>query len=198
MLAVHMEAGSHLKRAWEDDNHYHNPEARYGGPPMSELEQHRQHSLSRQQPPPNHILPPIITSETSRLAIERFPSSGTPSSLHDLHGSARESPSKRPRLYHSASFQTESTHSPSPAPGGILTHGPGPYEMRDASPWQKRGSYESISSSREGCHACGGSKEVIDKVVSGLERLEAELRQLLASSPQRLKEVSWSSFVLEC
>ena len=193
MLAVHMETGSHLKRAWEDDTHYQNTEPRYGymGQLVTEAGPHRQNPHHRHPAPAsNHTLPPIVTVPeiSSRPSIERFASGPGLSSAghHDVHGqSAQGRPSKRPRVYHSISYQAESVHSQSPAHGTTPPAQNNHYENRESHQWPPRGSqsHESNHVSPDGCHACAGSKEVVDKVVLGLERLEAELRQVLASSP---------------
>jgi hypothetical protein len=207
MLAVVMEGASHLKRPWDNENGHRSPDARSvmhrmtdsGGPRSNPYQLHK-------MPSPSHMLPPIVTAaeQPSRHAqSDRLPSaSALPGSHHrGANGhSSQDASSKRPRLSYDESYRPDSGRGPPSAHGIHAKTPPITHDPRDQQRWSMRESQDSPScnSLRDSCHICADSKYLVEKVVSGLQTLEAELRQVLASTPlsRTPKEVNPSTWVL--
>ena len=203
-----MDGGSYLKRPWDNENGHRSPEGRSviqrmadsGGPRSSP---HQLHKISS----PSHMLPPIITAAeqpSRQIQADRLPSaSALPGALHrGSNGhSSQDASSKRPRLYYDTPYQSDSGRVQPPSQGSPAGMPHASHDLREQQHWSVRDSRESPSSHtpRDTCQTCGDSKGLVEKVVSGLQRLEAELRQLLASTPlnRTSKEVNSSPICMK-
>jgi hypothetical protein len=200
MLAVVMDGGSHIKRPWDNEQTYRSADNRHGMQPATDpagarSNPHQLHGM----PSPSHMLPPIVTAAEQPLRplqIERM-SAAPPLAAAPQHHSHSESPqdmaSKRPRLYYDTPHQPDLGRNPPPGHGPPANMPLTGHDRHDQqwSGWEPRFP-EGIYPPRDTCQNCVDSKGLVEKVVSGLERLEAELRQVLACSPlgRTLKEVS--------
>lgn len=202
MLAVVMEGGSHNKRPWDNEQTYRSPDNRHvvqavTDPGGARSNVHPLHKM----PSPSHMLPPIVTAPEQPLRpmqADRLPAASALSGAPQRH-SHSESPqdisSKRPRLYYNVSHQPDSGRHQPPSHGTSANMPSTGHDRHDQQwpMWESR-LPEGIYTPRDTCQTCVDSKGLVEKVVSGLERLEAELRQILACSPlsRTLKEVSHS------
>jgi hypothetical protein len=190
MLAAVMDTGSHLKRPWDDQQRHRSPDNRPvahsmtdSGGMISNIPQ------LHKMPSPSHMLPPIVTAteqplrqmQTDRLAgTSSLP--GAPPHTAYTHPS-QDASSKRPRIYYDAPYQPESGRGQPSAhatPPNIQSAG---HERHDQHQWSVRDPMdpEGMRRPRGTCPTCLDSRGLVEKVVSGLERLEAELRQVLAA-----------------
>jgi hypothetical protein len=181
-----------MKRPWEDENRRPSPESRLGVQIMSDGAGSRSHPPQLHKvPSPSNMLPPIVAApeQSTRLfSSDRLPSGST----RPLHvQQPPDGASKRPRLHYDMSFPSESMRAPALAQGPPAKM---PLDARDQPQWTARESRtaDCTQVTRDQCHTCNESRGLVEKVVSGLERLEAELRQVLASTPlgRNRKEVS--------
>jgi hypothetical protein len=200
MLAVVMDGGSHIKRPWDNEQTYRSADNRHGMQPATDPAGARAnpHQLQGMHSP-SHMLPPIVTAPEQPLRplqMDRLPVAPPLVAAPQRH-SHSESPqdmsSKRPRLYYDTPNHPDSGRNPPPShasPANMPLTG---HERHDQQwpGWDSRFP-EGIYPSRDICQNCVDSRGLVEKVVSGLERLEAELRQVLACSPlgRTLKEVS--------
>lgn len=192
MLAVLMDGGSHMKRPWDDQNR--SPDGRPMMQMMSDpLDTRLNAAQLPNMPSPGHMLPPIITATeqpSRQMPPDRLPATsilpGGPQ--RPPHAQLPQAPSsKRPRLYYDASYSSDfgrgqpSAHG---SPGEIPPTGHERHEQHQQwSKWESPKPDGNNHTPRDLCQICADSKGLVEKVVSGLERLEAELRSALASSP---------------
>jgi hypothetical protein len=195
-----MDGGSHIKRPWDNEQAYRNPDNRHGMQPAADpagarSNPHQLHGM----PSPSHMLPPIVTAPEQPLRplqIDRLPAAPALSAAPQRHPhseSPQDMSSKRPRLYYDISHPPDSGRNQPPSHGTSANMPSTGHDRHDQqwSTWESR-IPEGMYPPRDTCQNCVDSKGLVEKVVSGLERLEAELRQILACSPlgRTLKEVS--------
>lgn len=208
MLAVVMDGASHMKRSWEEQQARRSPDERPimqsiadSGGMMSNVPQlHMMHS-------PSHMLPPIVTAPEQparQMQTERLmgASSLPGAPQHPSHAqSPHDGSSKRPRLYYNVSYQSDSGRGQPSAHGTPTRTQPTGHERHDQQQWSmgEPQDPEALRRPRDNCPNCTESRGLVEKVVLGLERLEAELRQVLASSPfgRTPKQVSHSTPLLK-
>lgn len=205
MLAVVMDGGSHTKRPWDDEHRHSSQGSRSVMHRMTESAGARSNTAElRNAPSSNPMLPPMVTAAeqpSRQMQAER----GSVSSI--LPGApqrplqtqySQDVSSKRQRQYYDTPYQSDpgrgqpSAHA---APGRMPSTN---YDTRDQYQWPVLDSQNlgGTYAARDSCHNCIDSKGLVEKVVSGLERLEAELRQILASSPlsRTAKQVNHSTY----
>lgn len=155
-----------------------------GGGVISNIPQLRQMPLS------SHMLPPIVTAPeqpsrhvySDRLAgPPSMPGAPQHPSLPPHPHPLQDEPSKRPRLYYDGPYQSEPGRVQQPAHGTPPSMQPTGHERYDQPQWPK--DQEAMRRPQDACQTCADSRGLVEKVVSGLARLELELRQVLAGSP---------------
>ncbi len=198
-----MDGGSHMKRPWDNEQTYRGPDARNVMQPMTDLGGGRSntqplHKLAT----PSHMLPPIVTApeqSARQMQPDRISTSAAASGAPQRHphtASPQDMLSKRPRLYYDVPHPSDIGRNQPPthdAHARMRSTSRDRHDQQQWSPWESRNP-EGAYTPRESCQNCFESKGLVEKVVAGLERLEAELRQVLACSPlgRTLKEVSHS------
>ncbi len=205
MLAAVMDGGSHMKRPWTEQQPRQSPDNRRvmqtmtdSGGPRSNLPQ------LQKMPSPSHMLPPIVTApelQSRQMQPDRLPttsaSPGAPQRPPHAD-SPQDGPPKRPRLYYDSSYHSDSGRSQPSALGTPPNMRPTGHERHDQQQWPmwEARTSEGTAPPRDTCPTCNDSKSLVEKVVMGLERLEAELRQVLASSlfSRTPKQVSYTTF----
>jgi hypothetical protein len=199
MLALVMDGGSHLKRPWNDEPAPRSPENRRLLQTISDSAGARPNIPQlHKMPSPSHMLPPIATGpeQVPRLQAERLSatsvSPGAPHRASHLD-SPEDASSKRPRLYYETPYQLDSGRNQPSNHSTPTQMPPSSHDRHNQQQWPvwESRNPEGNYSPRINCQNCMDSKGLVEKVVSGLERLEAELRQVLASSPlgRNFKEV---------
>lgn len=210
MLAVVMEGGSHMKRPWDNEPRYRSPDGRSVMQTRPDAEGSRSNITPglHKMPSSSHMLPPIVTTAEQSLRqmqAERISASAAlpPAPQPPSHPQypSQDVSSKRPRLFYENPYQPEPGLGPPSAPGASSSKMPlsGHDAREQQQQWSVRESpkSEGLYLLRDSCQTCYDSKGLVEKVVSGLERLEAELRQVLASSPlaRTTKVVSCSASI---
>ena len=201
MLAVVMDGGSHMKRPWDDEQMHRSPENRHfmqmipesGGARSSVPQLHT-------MPSPSNMLPPIVTApeQPARpMRNERLSASSRPPQRPSHAESPLDASSKRPRLYYDVSQPSDTGRSQSSTHAAPVQTPPTGHDRHDQLQWSmwESPNREGMHVPRNTCQTCIESKSLVEKVISGLERLEAEMRQVLACSPmgRTAKEVCRSS-----
>lgn len=192
MLAVDMDTTSHLKRSWDDERRRRGSQNRSSTRNITDADIERSRALElRSQISPGHMLPPIVTPseqlgrQMQQDALQASTRQHGAPQMQPLPQYSPDASSKRSRLHYNPNFAPDHSRTPSRASETAAIVPFASNKPRDPPLWPSRDSpkTERLHTKLGACQVCYESKALVDKVVSGLERLEAEMRQVLASTP---------------